>query len=234
MPVIRALEATAGEHGRWVHHGATTQDVLDTALILQLRDAHGLLRADLVALVGLLADLAARHRDTVMVGGTHAQPALPITFGFKVAGWLAETMRHVERLDQSAPRLLVGQLGGAVGTLAGFGPRGAELQRRVVARLGLGGPPIAWHAAREAVTEFLAGLAMVGSTLARLANEVIELSRAEMPSSRSRSPLARWARRPCLTSATRPTPSGSWRSAACCGRWLVPRWRRWSPPASGT
>lgn len=180
VPVIRALEVAAGEHGRWVHHGATTQDVLDTALILQLRDAHGLLRADLVALVGLLADLAARHRDTVMVGRTHAQPALPITFGFKVAGWLAETMRHVERLDQSAPRLLVGQLGGAVGTLAGFGDRGAELQRRVMARLGLGVPPIAWHAARDAVTEFVTGLALVGGTLARIANEVIELGRAEI------------------------------------------------------
>lgn len=180
VPVIRALERAAGEHGRWVHWGATTQDILDTAMVLQLREARVLLRRDLVALVGALSELAARHRDTVMAGRTHGQQALPITFGFKVATWIAECLRQLARLDEVAPRLLVGQLAGAVGTLAGFGLRGEELQRRVMARLGLGVPAIAWHAARDVVSEFVGLLALTGGTLTRIANEVIELQRSEV------------------------------------------------------
>jgi adenylosuccinate lyase len=180
VPVIRALERAAGEHGRWVHWGATTQDIMDTGMVLQLRDARVLVRRDVVALVDVLASLAALHRDTVMAGRTHAQQALPITFGFKVAVWIAELIRQVSRLDQSAPRLLVGQLAGAVGTLAGFGPRGEELQRRVMTRLGLGVPPIAWHASRDSVTEFVTLLALIGGTVARIATEVIELQRSEV------------------------------------------------------
>ncbi len=180
VPVLRALERAAGEHGRWVHWGATTQDIMDTALVLQLRQAHGIVRRDVARLAEVLAELAARHRDTLMAGRTHAQPALPITLGFKVAGWVAELLRHADRLDQAAPRLLVGQLAGGVGTLAGFGEAGEELQRRVMGRLGLGVPSIAWHAARDAVTEFVTLLAMIGGGLARIAQEVIELSRPEI------------------------------------------------------
>jgi len=180
VPVVRALERAVGEHGRWVHWGATTQDIMDTGMVLQLRAAHAILVRDLRALTGVLAATAARHRDTVMAGRTHAQQALPITFGFKAAVWVAECLRHLERFEQLAPRLLVGELGGAVGTLAGLGPRGEEVQRRVMARLGLGVPPIAWHASRDAVTELVVLLAMVGGTLARIANEVIELSRTEV------------------------------------------------------
>lgn len=180
MPVVRALEEAAGDHGRWVHWGATTQDIMDTGLVLQLKATHAILRRDLAALVGVLADLAARHRDTLMVGRTHGQPALPITFGFKAAGWTAESLRQLRRLDEVAPRLLVGQLAGAVGTLAGFGPQGEDLQRRVMERLGLGRPPIAWHAARDCISEFVVLLALLGGSLARLATEVIELSRAEL------------------------------------------------------
>ncbi len=180
VPVIRELERVCGDAGRWVHWGTTTQDVIDTGMTLQLKAAHAILRRDLVALVRVLTDLAERHRDTVMAGRTHAQQALPITFGFKVATWVAEGLRQVERLDEVAPRLLVGQLAGAVGTLAGFGPQGVEIQRRALERLGLGVPPIAWHTARDAVTEFVALLALIGGTLARIANEVIQLQRSEI------------------------------------------------------
>jgi adenylosuccinate lyase len=153
---------------------------MDTGLVLQLQAVHRIVRRDLVALLGALATLAAAHRDTVMAGRTHAQQALPITFGFKVAGWMAECLRHVTRLDEAAPRLLVGELAGAVGTLAGFGDRGEAVQRLALGKLGLGVPLIAWHAARDAVSEFVALLALIGGTLARIANEVVQLQRSEV------------------------------------------------------
>lgn len=180
VPLVRELARAAGEAGRWVHWGATTQDVIDTGMALQIRAAHEILRRDLVALTLGLSDLAARHRDTVMAGRTHAQQALPITFGFKVATWVAECLRQVERLDEAAPRLFVGELAGGVGTLAGFGPQGEAVQRRALERLGLGVPPIAWHASRDTITEFVALLALIGGTLARIANEVLQLQRSEI------------------------------------------------------
>jgi 3-carboxy-cis,cis-muconate cycloisomerase len=180
LPIVRALERAVGPPGRWVHWGATTQDIMDTGMVLQLKSAHGIFRRDLAALVRALSELAARHRDTIMAGRTHGQQALPITFGFKVAVWIAEVLRQVERLDQVAPRVLVGELAGAVGTLAGFGPRGQELQQRVMARLGLGVPPIAWHVARDSISEFVTLLALVGGTLGRLTWEVIELQHSEV------------------------------------------------------
>lgn len=180
LPVVRALERACGDAGRWVHWGATTQDIMDTGMVLQLKDVHRILRRDLVTLVGALAELAAKHRDTIMAGRTHAQQASPITFGFKAAVWVAESLRQVARLDQAGERLLVGELAGAVGTLAGFGARGDQVQRRALERLGLGVPAIAWHASRDTVTEFVTLLALLGGTLARIAQEVIELSRSEV------------------------------------------------------
>lgn len=180
VPLIRELTRVAGPAGEYVHWGATTQDILDTGLVLQLKAAYRVFRRDLVALIECLADLAERYRETVMTGRTHGQHALPITFGFKVAVWIAECLRHLERLDQSAPRILVGQLAGAVGTLAGFGPRPREVQRLALERLGLGVPAVAWHTARDGVAEFVALAGLIGATLGKMAGEVAMLQRTEV------------------------------------------------------
>ena len=107
VPVLRELTRAAGEHGGWVHWGATTQDIMDTGMVLQLKDVHAILRQDLVRIVQSLGDLAVAHRETVMAGRTHGQQALPITFGYKVAVWIAEVMapgRTARRRRAAAPR----------------------------------------------------------------------------------------------------------------------------------
>jgi 3-carboxy-cis,cis-muconate cycloisomerase len=181
MPLIRALAracdpAAAG----YIHWGATTQDILDTGLVLQLRAAHAIVLRDLEETRRLAAALARGHRDTVQAGRTHGQHALPITFGYKVAVWVAELDRHRERLRQMEPRVFRGQFAGAVGTLAAIGERGFELQARLCEELGLGVPDIAWHTARDGLAEAVCVYALVAGTLAKIANEVIELQRTEL------------------------------------------------------
>src|SRR5216683_1515477 len=122
LPLVRQLAARAGDAGRWLHWGATTQDIMDTAAVLQIRDGIRLIETDLAALRGHLAGLARRYRDTPMAGRTHLQHALPITFGYKTAAWLSAFDRHTVRLDELKPRVLTVQFGGAAGTLASLGP----------------------------------------------------------------------------------------------------------------
>src|SRR6476619_4034735 len=125
--LVRQLSERLGEAGRYVHWGATTQDIMDTANVLQLREAVALIEAQLTEVMATLADLARLHRDTPMAGRTHLQQALPITFGHKVAVWLSMFDRHAERLQQLRPRVLVGEFGGAAGTLASLGDRGLDV-----------------------------------------------------------------------------------------------------------
>ena len=171
--------ACEGGAGEFVHHGATTQDVQDTGQMLEMRDVLDEVDAGLARALGRLVPLARAQRDALMVGRTHAQPALPTTFGFKVAGWIDELLRHAERLDAMRARVLVAELSGGVGTMAGFGDRGPELLARFAARLGLGVPLVGWHVARDRVAEFVATLAMVPATVARIADEVRTLARPE-------------------------------------------------------
>lgn len=181
VPLLRALAAQAGpKAGAYVHYGATTQDITDTGLVLQVRDALKLVRSRLYGLMGVLASLAERHRDVPMVGRTHAQHALPITLGFKFAVLLAECERHAARLDDVTPRVLVGELGGAVGSMAAFGGHGPELQDRMMGRLGLGSAVVPWHTARDGLVEVVSVIAMIGATCGKIANEVRVLQRTEV------------------------------------------------------
>lgn len=181
VPLITQLARACPDGlGEYVHWGATTQDIMDTAVVLQLRDALDILERQVDDLVAVLVDLADRHRSTPMAGRTHGQHALPITFGFKLAVFIAELRRHRDRLRELRPRLLVVQLSGAVGTLAALGDRGREVQEALAAELGLGIPPITWHPARDAFAEFTCLAAMIGQTCARAANEVILLQKTEI------------------------------------------------------
>lgn len=163
-----------------VYYGATVQDLTDTWFGLVLRDVGSLVGDKLWALEGALLELAAKHRDTVMVGRTHGQPGAAITFGFKVAEWADELRRHQDRLVQGRGRWAVGQLGGAVGVLGFYDGDGLELRRRFCAELGLDDPGISWLTSRDRIAEFAYVLAMVCATLARVGGEVYELSRPEI------------------------------------------------------
>src|SRR5229473_579897 len=181
LPLARQLADGAGVAGRWLHWGATTQDIMDTAVVLQIRDGIRLIEADLAALRGHLAGLARRYRDTPMAGRTHLQHALPITFGYKAAVWLAAFDRHAARLAELKPRVLAVQFGGAAGTLASLGEGAASLASRseLARELGLAEPPITWHVARDAIAETVQFLALVGGSLAKIAFDVMLMSATE-------------------------------------------------------
>lgn len=163
-----------------LHHGATTQDILDTALVLGLRDALQLQDDQLQLLVQRLADLARAHRHTLMAGRTHSQQALPLTFGLKVAGWLAPLLRHQERLRELRPRLLVVQCGGAAGTLAALGQDGLRVSAALAHDLGLGEPPLPWHTQRDSLAELGGWLSLLTGTLGKAAQDLILLAQSEV------------------------------------------------------
>lgn len=179
--LLRGLEqACEGGAGEFIHYGATTQDIQDTGQALEMRDVVHEAERQLRHIAERLCARARGHARTVMVGRTHSQPALPTTFGFKVAGWVEELLRHLERLEALKPRVLVAQLSGGVGTMAGFGEQGPDLLERFARRLGLGVPRIGWHVARDGVAEFVATLAMITATLARMADDMRTLARPEL------------------------------------------------------
>ena len=172
-------ELCEGDAGGYVHWGATTQDVMDTALMLQVKEAYPVFESALAALLQALAALARDYRDTPMAGRTHGQQALPITFGFKVAVWASEVKRHQERFAAARARILVGEFGGAVGTLASVSDQGMDINARLMQELGLGVPDIAWHTARDRFTEFALNTAMVVATMGKIAHEIIDLQKTE-------------------------------------------------------
>ena len=181
IDLVRQLrEQVEGEAADYVHWGATSQDIVDSARVLQVRAGLGNLESKLESVIRNLSWLADRHRHTLMAGRTHSQQALPITFGFKVAGWMAPLIRHRERLAELRPRVLVVQFGGAVGTLATLGRSGTQVQEALAAELGLNLPPIPWHTQRDTMAELAGWLSMLNGSLAKMAQDVILLAQSEV------------------------------------------------------
>ncbi len=173
LPVVQQLTALCKNGlGQWCHWGATTQDITDTATVLQIREGLVLVEQDLNAIVQSLTDLAKKHRGTPMIGRSNIQQAVPITFGYKVAVWLAGLQRQVERLTQMKPRVLMGEFGGAVGTLASLGGQGLAVQQGMMQQLGLAQPPIAWHTIRDTIAEVGCFLGNLCGSLDKIATDV--------------------------------------------------------------
>lgn len=181
LPLVRQLAELAGVFGRYLHWGATTQDIMDTATVLQIRAGLALIEQDLMAVRSHLAELARRYRDTAMAGRTHLQHALPVTFGYKAAVWLYALDRHADRLRELRPRVLLAQFGGAAGTLAslGNGEKALETRAELARELGLGDPPITWHVVRDGIAETVLVLALLAGSLGKIAYDVMLMSATE-------------------------------------------------------
>jgi 3-carboxy-cis,cis-muconate cycloisomerase len=180
LPLVHQLVKQCGEAGRYVHWGATTQDIMDTAVVLQMRAGLQIVADDIAALRGILAGLAQKYRDTPMAGRTHLQQALPVTFGYKASIWLAMFDRHAQRLEELKPRVLVGQFAGAAGTLASLGDKGFAVQEALCAELNLGVPVSTWHVARDGFAEVLNFLALVTGTLGKIALDIMLMASTEL------------------------------------------------------
>src|SRR5216683_2608079 len=179
LPLVHQMVKQCGEAGRYVHWGATTQDIMDTAVILQVRAGLEIIEQDIADLRGILAGLSKRYRDTPMAGRTHLQQALPVTFGYKTAIYLAMFDRHAERLEQLKPRVLVGQFAGAAGTLASLGDKGFEVQQALCEELGLGVPVSTWHVARDGLAEVINFFGLVTGSLGKIALDVMIMASTE-------------------------------------------------------
>jgi len=179
--VVNQINANCRDKlGEYCHWGATTQDITDTAAVLQIREALALVEADLKDISGSLAKLAKAHRDTPIIGRSNLQQATPITFGYKMASILAGIERHRERLEQLKPRVLVGEFGGASGTLSSLETGAMETQAGLMKELGLGQPLISWHTVRDNFAEVGAFLGIVGGSLGKIAMDVKLLMQTEV------------------------------------------------------
>jgi 3-carboxy-cis,cis-muconate cycloisomerase len=181
LPVVEQLvKLCANGLGEWAHWGATTQDITDTAAVLQIRESLDLVEDDLASICGSLRSLAEKYRDTPVAGRSNLQQAIPTTFGFKMAVLLAAFERHRARLAEIRPRVLVGEFGGAVGTLASLGDRGLQVQGALMQELKLGQPLIAWHTARDTFAEVGCFLGLLTGTLGKVATDVKLMMQTEV------------------------------------------------------
>jgi adenylosuccinate lyase len=180
IPLLDQWQQAAGpEAARFIHFGATTQDIQDTAQSLEIRDVITIVERDLALIISELSQLTNKYRRQVIIGRTHGQHALPTTLGLKMAIWLDEMLRHAQRLQECRQRILVSQLFGGVGTMAALGDHPQALLENFSSRLGLSVPNTAWHTARDRVAEFISCLALITGTMAKIANEICQLAKNE-------------------------------------------------------
>ena len=181
VPLLKAFKEILPDNaGEYVHWGATSQDIVDTGLILQEKEAYQIILRDMKVCQQHVLNLVKKYKDTIMCGRTHVIHALPITLGYKVAVWADELGRDIQRLEEIEKRVFVGQMSGAVGTLASQPEKGLETQQRMMEILGLGQPTISWHVARDSQAEFASTLALCAGTLGRIAHEILSLQRTEI------------------------------------------------------
>ena len=181
LPVVQQLTTLCKDDlGQWCHWGATTQDITDTATVLQIRSAFELIELEMKAVSESLSRLARDHRNTPMIGRSNLQQAVPLTFGYKAAVWLAGVDRHMQRLDQLRKRVLLGEFGGAVGTLASLGEQGLPVQQGVMERLGLIPPLISWHTVRDTIAEVGCFLGILCGLLDKIASDVKVMMMTEL------------------------------------------------------
>jgi len=181
MAVVLALAEQSGDAGKWVHFGATSNDILDTATALQIKDALLILRKEAAKLRSILLDTAFAHRRTVCAGRTHGQIGIPTTYGLRFAIWASEVDRHIKRLDQLTPRATAGKMSGAVGTMAAFGKKGIEIQKRTMEFLGIEAADVSNQIVqRDRHAEFVMWMANTVTTLDKLCTEIRSLARSEI------------------------------------------------------
>jgi len=181
MAVVKALSEVCGEHGKYIHLGATSNDIIDTANALLIKESLEIVLNDLKELRTILKSLAKEHKYTVCIGRTHGQHAVPTTYGMKFAIWLDEIQRHIERIEEAKKRILVGQMSGAVGTMASFGEMALKMQELVMKDLGLKSALISNQIIqRDVYAELMSILAIIASTLDKIALEIRNLQRTEI------------------------------------------------------
>ena len=181
VPLVDGLRRRLSPRtGGYVHWGATSKNIFDTGIAIQVKDSYGIIENNLASVARLLAGLADEHRDTIMAGRTHGQHALPVTFGFKAAVWLDEILRQQDRLRESKKRVLVGEFGGAVGTLASLGPKGLRIHKELMKCLGLGVADIPVKTAGDRLAEFVVNLGMLSATLGKIAQNIYNLQQTDI------------------------------------------------------
>jgi len=181
MAVVKAIAEQCGDAGKWVHFGATSNDILDTATALQFRDAVDIMADKMNRLLSVLVRLSDVHKNLVCCGRTHGQIGVPTTYGLRLAIWASEMDRHIDRLNELKPRILVGQMTGAVGTQAAFGKNGIEIQKKTMEYLGIGSVEVSNQLIqRDRHAEFVMWMAGVVTTLDKIGTEIRSMQRSEI------------------------------------------------------